>query len=271
MLSPPSASRRASNIGLSPDVVLYSVDDGSSRLVDMDGSTHALSQSATELLEAALQWGVDVAAQRVAARYGVDARDVRNDLDIMSSDLQRRGVLMDPTARPPLFRRVRRSLAIGAMGVTLRLARRRFDVGRTDMRAALLLARASVAVFGFGSTIAAWGGTPGARESGSRASHDDIARLGRAVRDSENRLPSIDCKERALVCWRCARLAGADARLVVGLQLYPLGAHTWCRVGELFVGDTEASCANYTPIAEYRIGADLRALQGGADERSGGW
>jgi hypothetical protein len=59
------------------------------------------------------------------------------------------------------------------------------------------------------------------------------------------------CKERALACWLLLRWEGLAARLVVGLEFFPLVGHCWCEVGSLVLSDYPDHCEFYTPVLNY--------------------
>jgi len=47
------------------------------------------------------------------------------------------------------------------------------------------------------------------------------------------------------------RSAGVPAKLVVGLDLYPLAGHCWCEVGQHAFSDFPDRCESFTPVIRY--------------------
>ena len=72
---------------LSPSVILLAVDDGSARLLDLDGSFHALSETAVEMLQGALTHGIDATIAQLAARYRLAPERIRSDIEALLDGL----------------------------------------------------------------------------------------------------------------------------------------------------------------------------------------
>lgn len=242
------APATASSVRLGRDVVILPVDDGSARLLDLDGSFHALSRSGYELLAAALQEGPAAAADRVAALYGVEAARVRADLDRLLADLGRKGLIREPGEPAGTHARIRAARACIRTFARSPLARSAGPL--------LIFARLSFAWFGWSETVAAWAEIlPAAPPSATPPDADASERIDARVRTLGARLPGIDCKERALAAWILLAREGVPASLVVGVHLYPLTGHCWCEAGGRTLTDDALYCRAYTPVARYEIGA----------------
>lgn len=62
---------------------------------------------------------------------------------------------------------------------------------------------------------------------------------------------SVACKERALCSWSLARAAGLHASIIVGVFLFPIAGHCWCKVGTQTLGDDQERCDEFTPVARW--------------------
>jgi hypothetical protein len=239
----------ADRYSLSPAVGLFVADDGSGRLIDMDGAFYALSGTATEMLQGALTDGVDETSAWLAGRYGVGLERIQGDVDALLLRLSRQGLIETAGVR---FRRgyVRRLLARAVTGPVLGLLGL---FGASEQRTVvilLLFARACTATFGWGPTVEAW--RAAIRPKAARPAPDDvIERIDDTIRQTAAKLPSIDCKERALSCWYLLCCLGIPASLVVGIELFPLAGHCWCQVGDQVLTDSARRCEAFVPVMRY--------------------
>ena len=232
------------------------VDDGSARLLDLDGSFHALSRSGFELLQATLEEGPDAAASAIAASYAVDPARIRADLGVLLADLHGKGLIRasgEPVSPSPRARWGGRCIhAFAATPLS------------GSPAALLVFARLCFATFGWSETVAAWAEvlTNQARPPVRQPSAVD--QIDRRVRSLAARLPGVDCKERALAAWTMLARAGVPATLVVGVHLYPLTGHCWCEAEGWVLTDDALYCRAYTPVACYGIdGPIYRAFKTG--------
>jgi hypothetical protein len=246
---PASGSTTAQDaIALSPDAALIVDPAGASAVVDMSGSFYGISAIGAEMLKGALTNGRRQTAEAMARRFGVAVERVATDMEQLIGRLQANGAMLASSSarspRAPLGAR----LGAGAVAGIVRLA------GRSRLRAriALKAARLSFALFGWRATVDAWRSrfpataTPSASTAEQARAIDTLVR-GIAARD----MSGSDCKERALTCFALARAAGLPASLHVGVALYPLGGHCWCRVGDVVVSDDKESCDRFLPVFCY--------------------
>ena len=235
---------------LASDVVLLTVDDGSARLLDLDGDFHALPAIGAALLRAALAEGIEPAVRHVAAEYDVDPARVRADLIHLLDDLIRRGLVRTPGARRGA-RLLRAIAARASIDPALRLIR--LTCGRRIHAALLLIcARVSFAVFGWAQTVRTWQACCRSPRLSAQQGHEDaIAAIDAEIRDWAARLPLMACKERALCCWYLLSMRGIPATLMVGVQLFPLMGHCWCEADGRVLTDFSDRCDAFTPIARY--------------------
>jgi hypothetical protein len=118
---------------------------------------------------------------------------------------------------------------------------------------ALLAARASMALFGWQATLAAWTQTIRGQSAVAGAADATCTTIDDAVRSASAWLPTgTTCKERALGGWAMARMAGRAATVVIGVAQHPLGAHAWCAAGpSMILGDDPAVCRRHLPVFRY--------------------
>jgi hypothetical protein len=113
----------------------------------------------------------------------------------------------------------------------------------------LAFARLSCRQAGLAATAEAWRRRFG---TGGHADAEVVAEEAGIIHATATRhWLRVDCKERALTAWAVARRKGVDATVVIGLRLYPLGGHAWCRVGDRIIADNPEFCAAHKPILEY--------------------
>jgi len=245
---------------LAPEVLLVMVDDGSARIVDLDGAVAALDATAATMVEAVLRLGETGAGAELADGFGVEPRRIRTDLHAVLGDLVAQGVLCSgPSRLHWRARQIRRRVASALSAVAVRWV----GVGGTwEVRAwgALTLARLLLWMSGWSFTIGAWSapgragwGTAGRVARSGNEGAGDLDAIAIAVTRVVARYPfPLDCKERALAAFALARASGLPARIVLGISLFPLALHAWCESGGEVVADQfDGYCDRYTPIRVY--------------------
>jgi Transglutaminase-like superfamily len=235
---------------LAPGVVLVTVTDGSSRLLDFGGSFYGLSAVGTELLTLTLKKGCNDAVQAVSEAWSVAESQVSRDLTLLLNNLHQRR-LISTTASPASTRD--RSV-LGTFVATCLSAAISFFTTDNQIWLILLTAFASLRLLGWNRTLCVWTQFVASRQEsecfGDSLSDVQIDTLTRDV--ASRHLLRTECKERSLTFWLLMRLRGRPAELVVGLDLYPLASHCWCEIGTKIYTDFDDSCRRYTPILRYR-------------------
>jgi len=238
---------------LMPDVVLIQAQDGSARLLDLAGSFFALSDSATAMLTTALTQDVPSAAKAVADAYGVDLKQVRSDMESLLRSLER-GRLVYRTAAPPPQRpttpRLRARFVAGGLAAVACLP----WLSSPMIGALLAFAYGCIHLLGWPAAVAAWQRhcPPIARRNAAASGPSALQAIDERLRDvAAAHWLKVGCKERALACWALLHWAGVDARIVVGIDLYPLSSHCWCVVGSRVLTDYEDRCLRFRPIVQY--------------------
>jgi hypothetical protein len=235
------------------DVIFLTVEDGSARLLDMEGSFHAMPLIGARMLRETLANGAAAAVARIADDYGVGRQQVESDLTVFLRDLESQGLLHRRGSR-----RSRPSRRVGLVGVLLGPAihgtHRYLRSPEAKARALLGLARLFFAAFGWTPTVAVWRKAHAhfpVRQAGE-GDGETIRALDRIVRAAVASHPvAVACKERALCSWSLARAAGLHASIVVGVELFPIAGHCWCEVGTQTPGDDRERCDGFTPVARW--------------------
>src|SRR5215831_9215666 len=111
-----------------------------------------------------------------------------------------------------------------------------------------------IGLFGWPKTIASWHYylqkyVPSSTVTESEQSAKDIDKVVRTV--AARHLLHVECKERALSCWWLLYSAGFAAKLVLGVNLFPLECHCWCEVGQFVLSDDQDRCEQFTPVLSY--------------------
>ena len=235
----------ADGIALGPDTALVVDGNGASAVLDMNGEFYGISALGAVMLKGAMVFGRKLTAELVARRFGVEPQRIAADLDTLIADLRKRGV-GSANAEPLAHRKAGARIAAGLLAGIFRVTRQ----NKTRAAATLTLSRLSYALFGWKATVAAWTTRfPEAQGTADAAQARDIDMVVRRV--SARNWVGADCKERALSCFTLARAAGLPASLHIGVALYPLGGHCWCRIGEHLVSDDAERCARFLPVFRY--------------------
>lgn len=242
---------------LSPSVIRVPVEDGSARLLDMDGNFYAISDTSNQMLSAILTSGPAAAARQTADTYGIDLCRTRTDVDAFLLELEKQRLVTSSVKNHELqLRAFFDSLLLGS---ALRLIHR-LGSWRARASALLLFSRLAVRSVGWPRTVAALGDFCGQRRKTPKQwqeqHSDELKEIAQTVNDSLSEASAlqpfkVNCKERALCCWALTRSAGLPATLVVGISLVPLSAHCWCELGPWLLGDDRDFCKQYLPVAHY--------------------
>lgn len=246
---------------LSSDVILFPVDDGSERLLDLDGDFYALSAIGAEMLKGTLADGAEATVGRIARQYSASETQVRTDLQALLGELRKKGLLHRSDGRS-LSRRLRAVAATVLMVPILSC----FDLIRSRERLRitpfLIFARLCFSTLGWARTVEVWQNSVHPAKTSYSASEQEeiITKVDEAVRRSAARLPSIACKERALCCWFTLRSMNIPATLVVGVQLFPMAGHCWCETGKHVLTDFPDRVETYVPVIRYEAGSEHREV-----------
>lgn len=254
VISAATSPNNQTEFTLSRDAAIIVMEDGAARILDMQGDCLTLPRVGAEMLSWTLKHGAKQAAEKLAETYGIELETARSDLSALLADLLARRILHEGSSQPHAAGPVRKGgahLLASLLLVAVRLA------PTTRMRAALLLAaaRISYALFGWRPTLEAWrrriprgaGSLPGEAAA-------TIAAIDTNVKSAATSHPlGVDCKERALASWALARRAGIAARLVIGVELYPLTGHCWCEVEEQIVSDLPDFCRRHIRVLEFAV------------------
>jgi hypothetical protein len=233
-------------IRLGPDAALVLDPNGSSAVLDMNGEFYGISAIGALMLKGALACGRRMTAQILAKRFGVEPSRIAADLDRLIDDLHKRGVVEGRSASKAIGQDAGARFAAALLAGVFRITRR----NRPRAAASLALSRLSFALFGWKATIGAWRvrfpESEGVVEPAKAREIDNVVR-----RVSARNWIGADCKERALSCFSLARAAGLPASLHIGIALYPLGGHCWCKIGDHLVSDDAERCDKFLPVFRY--------------------
>jgi hypothetical protein len=249
------AAEERSGYRLTRDAVLLLLEDGTARLLDFGGEFYALSHTAADMLSRVLQGDVALAAQQIAEDYRIAPQEAQADLVAFLQELEQRRLIDHvETGAAAYGHRMRGAGAIlppllrGIHAVPISLT------GRA--RALLTLAYASIRCFGWPTTLRVcqhYYGRPKLQTQPSGLCDEAVVReIEGVVRATAARhLLPVECKERALCCWALLRSMHLPARLVVGIELFPLTSHCWCELGNRTLCDAADKCGRFTPVLTY--------------------
>lgn len=240
------AHAKASGHVLAPDTALALSETGNANLVDLSGAVHALTPVAAQMIALTLETGRDAAIATLVNAYDAPANRISADLDQLWNSFVARGLIVRAD-ESRLRQKVSRVAHLFAW-LTDRAHRMPLPF---SMRAAMMLAFAGLSCrrAGLAATAFAWRRRFG---SGGATNADAVLEDAATIHAAATRhWLKVDCKERALTAWAVARRKGIDARVVIGLRLYPLGGHAWCRVGDRVIADDAEFCSAHKAILEY--------------------
>jgi Transglutaminase-like superfamily len=244
-------------VTLRPDVILVVAPDESGRLFDLDGFFYAVSSVGTKMLRCALTQDRERSLSILAQLYRISVEQLTKDYDALLCDLEAKGLIYScEKARhtnqctTSLFSRKlqlssRKSQFL--LGLILGFIHRLPLSQRTWML--LALARLGILLFGWDKTVRAWLSSHSRWDRVPETSMDAIRHAVRAV--AAKHVVSLSCKERSLCCWSLCKTAGIPAAIVLGISLFPLASHCWCRSGEDCLTDFPDRCECFTPVLVY--------------------
>jgi len=238
---------------LAPDVILLLVQDGSARLLDLGGNFYAISQTGATMLHETLKAGITSAAVRIATEYDAELSHVQNDLHAFLYDLEEKQLIHHSQQTRHAFKRKAILPSLLLMPLLYCIYNWTAPMKRRTW-ALLTLAHISIRMFGWPSTIIVW-----QRYLHKIAPSTAILELEQAARDVDEvvrtvaarHLLRIECKERGLSCWALFRSIGFPAKLVIGVDLFPLACHCWCEAGQFILSDDQDRCEQFTPVLSY--------------------
>lgn len=238
---------------LAPHVLFLRIQDGSARLLDLGGNFYTISQTGAQMLYETLKVGTATAAACIAQEYHVELSHVQNDLHAFLHDLEKKRLISHTQSPRRLFQK-RNILPFLVLMPLLRC----ISVCPASLEkktwALLTLASLSIRLFGWPKTIASWHYY--LRKYASRCATTELEpfakHIDQVVCTAAAQHPlHVECKERALSCWWPLSSAGFSAKLVLGVDLFPLECHCWCEAGQFVVSDDQDRCEEFIPVLSY--------------------
>lgn len=241
------------NYLLSPNVLLLLLQDGSARLLDLGGNFYALSQIGAQMLNETLTVGTATAAVRIATEYHAELSQVQNDLHAFLHKLEEDRLIshIQRSQRALLSKEILPSLAL--MPLLRCISIWPASLERRTW-ALLALASLSIRLFGWPRTITIWRRywqKPASSEA-TIGLEQSVREIDKIVRTAAAHHPFyVECKERALCCWWIMHSVGFSAKLVLGVNLFPLECHCWCEMGQFVLSDDQDWCETFIPVLSY--------------------
>jgi hypothetical protein len=247
------SSGRQGKYTLAPDVVLVLVEDGTSRLLDMNHKFYGLPAIGTSMLSDTLRHGSEEAARHIASEYGVPIERVRADLNTFLHTLEGSGLVEAPGRSGGWVRWLVTQAFLGPARLVKFAGARLPEPARIWVL--LTATRLSLVFLGWARTIAIIKDLfpkpecPRGQEHWARA----VSRIDSLVRRLAAGHPlALECKERAVCCWTLLRVEGWPSELVVGVDLFPFLGHCWCESGIWTLSDDPHRCERFVPVLRYR-------------------
>jgi len=242
----------AENYILAPHAVFLSAQDGSARVLDLNGQFYTLSAIGADILSSVLMSELDFSVGKIAGIYGVDSFKVRQDASNLIQKFRRQGVILNRSGK--FWHSIWNMIAL-LISAPLLLAIRLLIWHRPcRIWLLLLLSRASFFMFGWERTVQVWNSCLRLRKN---KKINDVGRILEdidvLVRQTASNHPfQMQCKERSLCCWVMTRIVGIRTRLVVGIQIFPLEGHCWCEYDNEILTDARTRCDNYSVLRTYQ-------------------
>jgi hypothetical protein len=232
---------------LAAETAFVLLEDGSGRILNLEGSFYALTPTAARMLSEALSLDTAQAAQHIVDTYGIAPGRARGDLTSF----------LDGLHSQKLIQRNYPALTRGGANPSrwlLRIMKYNDLLSRsTESRCWALLALAYIAIrrIGWPRTVATFRAfhEAAATDSVPAPSVEAIAAVVRSV--TAGHLLPVNCKERSLTCWSLLKATGRSARLVIGVDFYPFASHCWCETDGNVVADFADRCEMYRPVFIY--------------------
>ena len=253
IISAETDNKRTAACLLAPDVILLLIQDGTARLLDVGGNFYAISQVGASMLQEALRGDTTTVAHKIATAYEADPQHIQNDLNIFLCDLEEKHLIERPDRTSHLFQFKRTMLPLVFFPLLGFIHASSVSV-KTKMWILLTLAYVSFRLFGWPDTVRAWQHyyQKHAKKATTSGSEMAVKAADEAVRAiAANHLLATECKERALCCWAFLRSVGLPAKLVVGINLFPLTSHCWCEFEQTILSDDKDRCERFTPVLNY--------------------
>jgi hypothetical protein len=238
---------------LAPNVVLLLLEDGTARLLDLDGDACALSSTAASMLDDALHDPLATTARRMVDRYGIDPHRAEADTRAFLSGLEQKGLIRRISPTAPTVSTCRSTPAPRWVVALLRMIHACPGSLSSRITALLTVAYFATRWAGWTGAVAAWRRhySQPSLSSGAGSSRQ-IDAIDQAVHAVAARHPlKIGCKERALCSWGLLRGTDQPAKLILAVELFPMACHCWCQLGSRIIGDDEERCVRFTPVTEY--------------------
>lgn len=242
-------------IFLAADTVFLGVDDGSGRLLALDGDFYALCATSADMLRQLLEQPMEAVLPVLYHTYDAPEDRIRNDLNDLVGHLHQQG-LVTLRSSPLTCQEKKRVNPWPLLGPLLRVLWKRPVDCRDLVWGVLALSRIACRLWGWSSSVTCWqrflSRNPSAHPQKSAV--DRAAAIDSSVRSGAARhLFGMGCKERALACWFLLHRSHVSAQLVLGVNLYPLSSHCWCEWQGRIYGDDPERCERYEAILRYRV------------------
>lgn len=238
---------------LVPNAILLLLQDGTARLLNLDGEFYAISATGALILKETLKGGSTTAVNRLVAEYELDTTQALNDVLVFLQGLENKGVIYHPKDSSPQVKGIGFDLSLLTLPLLWLISSLPASLQiRTWL--ALALAYLSIRLFGLPGTIKAWQ-TP-KRQASLIADNQEMTFLMKSVdlavsEATACHLLKVECKERALCSWWLARFAGIPAQIKLGVYLFPFATHCWCEVSSEVIGDDKERCEHFTSVLTY--------------------
>ncbi len=232
---------------LKADTALVILEDGSGRLLDLDGRFYGLSATAATMLQGTLEHGIVHAAARMAVRFRHDRQDLEMDMREFLNGLARAQLVVRDggPGHLPVAQCSRPLLVL--VWALHRLVPR----GRIQCWLMLACAYVAIRLINWPRTLATWKMAHRSLDGAATQQGQTATIPGCVAEVTAGHLLPVECKERSLTCWSLLRTSGVPARLVVGVDFFPFASHCWCEVDGQVVGDFADRCQKYRPVFSY--------------------
>ena len=237
---------------LREDVVLVVAKDGSGRLLDLSGEVLAISQSGVRMLECALSQDIEDASRTLSRAYRIDEARMQSDFFAFLASLNERHLLIRPGAEVATASTMAATLSwLMAPFILVCKVKPRLIFAKAHLL--LLTAFVSIRLFGWANAIRVWHCAAGPSPyKAAGDAHDMFDIIDQVVARTVATFPfNVSCKERALACHLLLRAAGAESRIIIGVDLLPFAMHCWCESKTRVLADHPGSNERFTPVLIY--------------------
>jgi hypothetical protein len=240
------------NYYLNQDVFLYPTNDGGQLLDFQQGQFYQLDSLGYEMLTLVLNQGIETTLTQIVSEYDVDPETLQTDLTQLLQTLETQKLITSLPSSSSSTNNFTAQLLKPFSRILRSLLNRTTKPTPLTINLLLILSWFSFRYLSWGKTLTLWQQWhPFNPQPDSNVDLQSVDRLIRETAASNLLLPMV-CKERALVGYQLLKVFyQLPAKLIIGIQLYPLQLHAWVECNGQILTDDPEHCQQFKVIQTY--------------------